>query len=81
VLTDALGQRHELVFAELTVVVFVELCEQLGWVWRLRTAAAFGPAGTCLAAFAGLLTRLLAALSSAAHLAHFFASFGTLCVV
>jgi hypothetical protein len=76
VLTDGLGHLHELVFAELAVVVFVKLREHLGWVWRVRATAAFRATSTSPAVFAGL-----AATASAAHFVHFFARFGAFFVV
>lgn len=78
---DGFSHRHEFIFAKLPVVVFIKLCKELGWVWRLRTATAFRTLSTRLATFASLLSRLLAVLFTATHLAHFFASLRAFLIV
>jgi hypothetical protein len=88
VFVDRFHQRHELIFAELAVLILVEFREQLFWIWRLWSAAGVGSAAGALRTLgttSGL--RLLGIglsplfLASGAHLAHFLASFGALLVI
>jgi hypothetical protein len=75
-LTDGLREFHELVFAQLAVVVFVEFGEEFGGIWRLWTTATCGAALACLITFAGFATA-----ATAAVLAHLFVCLGALFVV
>jgi hypothetical protein len=77
-LADGFGHLHEFVFAELAVIILVELVEHLGWIWRMGTAAAFFAASACGAAFA--FAGLTASVSGA-HFAHLFLCFGTFGVI
>jgi hypothetical protein len=81
VLADGFRHLHEFVFAELAIIIFVELREHLGWIWRLWTAATLwaASAGGAAFAFAGLAAT--AGAAGAAHFAHFFFCFGPLSVV
>jgi hypothetical protein len=73
---DGFGHFHELVFAQLAVVVFVEGREKLSWVWWLVASTTFGAARICLAASTGL-----AASATRAPFSHLFARLGPLFVV
>jgi hypothetical protein len=78
VLADGFRHLHEFVFAEFAVFIFVELVEHLGWIRRVRTAAAFFAASTCGTgfAFAGLTTS-----TSGSHFAHLFFCLGLFGVI